>query len=52
MRKRIYEIVEISSEYDNASSYYDALMLLAIIISVVPLAFKKNSVNIFPYTIF
>lgn len=42
MRKRIYEIVEISSEYDNASSYYDALMLLAIIISIVPLAFKKN----------
>jgi voltage-gated potassium channel len=42
MRKRIFEIIEISKDNEKVSSIYDALMLLAIIISIVPLAFKKS----------
>lgn len=42
MRKRIFEIIEISEDNDKVSSTYDALMLLSIIISIVPLAFKKS----------
>lgn len=49
MRKRIFEIIETSEEKDKISSIYDAIMLLAIIISIVPLAFKK-SFAIFQYT--
>lgn len=49
MRKRIFEIIETSEENDKISSIYDAIMLLAIIISIVPLAFKK-SFAIFQYT--
>ncbi|SDA60745.1 voltage-gated potassium channel [Butyrivibrio sp. INlla18] len=49
MRKRIFGIIETSEENDKISSIYDAVMLLAIIISIVPLAFKK-SFAIFQYT--
>ncbi|MBO6241968.1 MAG: ion transporter [Butyrivibrio sp.] len=42
MRKRIFEIIEISEDNDKLSSLYDAVMLLAIIISILPLAFKKS----------
>lgn len=43
MRKRIYEIIEIAEENDRLSQIYDALMLLAIIISIIPLAFKNTN---------
>lgn len=49
MRKRIFEIIEISEDKDKISSLYDALMLFAIIISIVPLAFKK-ALPVFRYT--
>ena len=49
MRKRIFEIIETSEDNDKVSSTYDAIMLLAIIISIVPLAFKK-SYSAFHYT--
>nr|WP_297704024.1 ion transporter [uncultured Butyrivibrio sp.] len=49
MRKRLFEIIEISEDNDKVSSLYDALMLLAIIISILPLAFKK-SYTLFHYT--
>ena len=42
MRRRLFEIIETSNNDDKVSSIYDALMLLAIIISIVPLAFKKS----------
>lgn len=42
MRKRIYEIIEVSEEGDKLSFGYDLLMLCAIIISIVPLAFKQS----------
>ncbi len=49
MRKRIYEIIEVSQDNDKLSAIYDVVMLIAIIISIVPLAFKK-SYTFFYYT--
>ena len=46
MRKRLYEIIEVSQDGDKVSAIYDIAMMIAIIISVVPLAFKN------PYPIF
>lgn len=43
MRKRIYEIIEIAEGEDKLSQIYDAVMLLSIIISIIPLAFKENT---------
>ena len=42
MRKRLYEIIELSQDNDRVSSIYDILMMLAIIISIIPLAFKQT----------
>lgn len=42
MRKRIYEIIELSQDNDFVSSVYDILMMAAIIISIIPLAFKQT----------
>lgn len=40
MRKRIYEIIEVSSDdNDRASVVYDMLMMVIILISIIPLAF-------------
>ena len=49
MRKRIYSIIEVSEESDRLSSAYDAVMLISIIISILPLAFKNN-IPFFRYT--
>ena len=49
MRKRIYEIIEAAENNDKASSTYDAIMLLAIIVSIIPLGFK-NSLPFFYYS--
>ncbi|MCD8118688.1 MAG: ion transporter [Lachnospiraceae bacterium] len=43
-RKRIYEIVELSGEGNQASTIYDYFMMAVIIISLVPLAFKETNV--------
>ncbi len=40
MRKRIYEIIELSDGNDKLSSIYDTFMLVLIALSLVPLAFK------------
>ena len=40
MRKRLFEIIEASRGEDRASSAYDAFMILVIVLSLVPLAFK------------
>lgn len=42
MRKRIFEIIEVSSGGDLWSSIYDAFMMVAIVASLVPLAFKTD----------
>ncbi|MBR2672167.1 MAG: ion transporter [Oscillospiraceae bacterium] len=43
MRKRIFEIIEVSKDGDKLSLYYDTFMLFTIIISIVPLAFKDTN---------
>ena len=49
MRKRLYEIIEVSKGNDKASTAYDLLMLCFIILSIIPLAFK-SSITFFYYT--
>ena len=49
IRRRIYEIVEVSADNDKVSFIYDAIMFVAIIISIIPLAFKQ-SYAVFHYT--
>jgi voltage-gated potassium channel len=44
MRKRIFEIIELSKEDDKASSIYDCFMLCTIMASLIPLAFKNTNV--------
>lgn len=41
-RKRLFEIIEAASEDDRASNVYDILMMLTIVVSLVPLAFKTE----------
>lgn len=40
MRKRVFEIIEVSSGGDKLSSIYDFFMIGLIILSLIPLAFK------------
>lgn len=41
MRRRLFEIIEVSGDNDRASFVYDLMMLVSIIVSIVPLAFKE-----------
>lgn len=43
MRKRIYEIIEIARKDDKLSAVYDGVMIVAIVVSLVPLAFKGTN---------
>ena len=45
MRKRIYEIRELSSDDDKWSSYYDVFMMIVIFVSIIPLAFKEDYIG-------
>lgn len=49
MRKRLFEIIEVSTGKDKISIAYDIIMLCAIIISIIPLGLK-NPNKIFEYT--
>lgn len=42
MRKRIFEVIELSKGNDKLSSLYDYFMMLVIIASLIPLAFKAD----------
>ena len=42
IRERIFEIIEVAQEGDRLSDLYDSFMLLAIMISIIPLAFKQS----------
>lgn len=44
MRKRVYAIIEISKDNDILSKIYDSFMMIIIILSLVPLAFKQSNV--------
>lgn len=43
MRKRIYEIIETAKQGDRASELYDSVMMLLIVVSLIPLAFKTET---------
>lgn len=43
MRKRIFEIIEVSDGDDRASTVYDIYMMAIILVSLVPLAFKSSN---------
>ena len=43
MRKRLSEIIEKSNGNDKLSSIYDSFMLVVILLSLVPLAFKSSA---------
>jgi len=43
VRKRIFEIIEFAQEGDHVSELYDALMLVLIVLSMIPLAFKNET---------
>lgn len=42
MRKRIFEIIETSHDGDRVSTAYDVFMMVMIVVSLVPLAFKEE----------
>lgn len=42
-RARIYEVIELSSGEDKLSTAYDLTMMVAILISLVPLVFKQTN---------
>ena len=42
MRKMLYSILETSEENSKLSSVYDIFMMLTIILSIIPLAFKES----------
>lgn len=42
MRERVYEIIEKSSGEDIWSSVYDYVMIIVIVLSMIPLAFKQE----------
>jgi voltage-gated potassium channel len=41
VRKRVFEIIEVSRDNDRASMAYDIAMLVCIVVSLTPLAFKN-----------
>lgn len=41
MRKHLYEIIEVSQDGDKISAVYDITMMIAIVVSIIPLAFKN-----------
>ena len=48
MRKRLYEIIEVSQDGDRISAVYDISMMITIIVSIIPLAFKRPHI-VFSY---
>lgn len=47
MRERIFEVIEKADEKDRLSAVYDGLMIVLIILSLVPLAFKVETPFLF-----
>ncbi len=43
MRERIYQIIEPSGDGDRASKVYDVCMMVTIVASLIPLAFKETN---------
>ena len=43
MRKRVFEIIEASKDGDKISAVYDSIILITVIVSLIPLAFKEQT---------
>lgn len=43
MRRRLFEIIEVAEENDKVSNIYDVIMMVAIIVSLVPLTTKSEA---------
>lgn len=41
MRRKLFDIIEPASDQNKASSIYDIIMMITIITSIIPLAFKN-----------
>lgn len=41
-RKRVFEIIESAKESDRVSNIYDTFMMVTIVVSIIPLAFKEE----------
>ena len=41
-RKRLFEIIESAKESDRVSNIYDIFMMVTIVVSIIPLAFKEE----------
>lgn len=41
-RKRLFEVIEVADDSDMISGFYDVFMMITIIISIIPLAFKTT----------
>ena len=42
LRKRLFEIIDSSSEDDKLGNFYDVFMMIVIVASLIPLAFKED----------
>ena len=49
MRKRLFEVIETAKENDRVSNIYDIFMMIVIVVSLIPLAFKEE--NTFFYVV-
>ncbi|MGN0181530.1 MAG: ion transporter [Candidatus Ornithomonoglobus sp.] len=43
MRKRLFEIIDVSDTDDRASALYDSVMIVLICVSIIPLFFKSSN---------
>ncbi|MBP5223954.1 MAG: ion transporter [Lachnospiraceae bacterium] len=43
MRKRLFDVIEVSKDGDVLSAIYDIVMMGSIVISIIPLAFKQSN---------
>ena len=42
-RKKLFDIIEVAEEQNSLSGFYDIFMMITIIVSIFPLAFKSNN---------
>ncbi|MBO6061465.1 MAG: ion transporter, partial [Clostridia bacterium] len=42
VRRRIFEVIETAKEDDRISNVYDVFMMVVIVLSILPLAFKQE----------
>ncbi len=47
MRKRLFEVIETAKENDRLSNIYDIFMMIVIVASLIPLAFKSENTVFF-----